>query len=321
MAMLVFPGQGSQKPGMGKFLFENFGLAKECFDEGSEALKLDLKQLCFNASESDLALTENTQPALLVTSTATQKVLRSEFGVQPSMSAGHSVGEYAALVAAGVLDFAAAIRAVRIRGQAMQSAVPTGKGGMAALMGLEPQQAEELCAFVEKRSGKSPLSPANFNCPGQIVVSGAAPAIEWLRTEFKVENLWGETGPTRVKVIPLQVSAPFHCAMMKPAEEKMREVLSAIPFKNADFGIIQNFQALVETQAEQLKENLIRQISAPVRWTQSMQEAQKLGFTQIIECGGGKVLAGLLKKISPDFQVYSTNSLDDLKLIESLAIV
>ncbi len=316
MAMLIFPGQGSQQPGMGRFLFDNFRSAKDVYDEGSEALSLDLKKLCFEASESDLALTENTQPALLVTSTATQRVLCKEFGVRPGLAAGHSIGEYAALVAAEVIALGPALKAVRTRGQAMQSAVPVGRGSMAAILGLEPKQVEELCAHVVRVSGRSPLSPANFNSPGQIVVSGSAAAIEWLKTEFKPESLWGETGPKRVKIIPLQVSAPFHCAMMAPAEAKMREVLSEMTFKDARFGIIQNFHAKIETQSAVLRENLIRQVTAAVQWTQSMEEAQRQSAMVAIECGAGKVLSGLLKKISADFQVYSTNSLDDLKLIE-----
>jgi [acyl-carrier-protein] S-malonyltransferase len=316
MAMFVFPGQGSQQPGMGSFLFDNFQSARRVYEEGSEALGLDLKKLCFTGSEADLALTANTQPALLATSTATQTVLTQELGITVSAGAGHSIGEYAALVAAGVLPFREAIKAVRIRGESMQSAVPVGKGGMAAVLGLEPLQVEELCNHVVKFSGLGPLSPANFNSPGQIVISGSAAALEWLKTSFKAEELWGANAPKRLKLIPLQVSAPFHCAMMAPAEAKMREVLTAIPFQNAPYPIFQNYTAAQETQGPALRENLIKQVSAPVRWMQSMQEARRQGFTQVIECGTGKVLQGLLKKIDPEFQVLTTNSLDELKQIE-----
>jgi [acyl-carrier-protein] S-malonyltransferase len=315
--MLLFPGQGSQQPGMGKFLHDNFKLAQETFEEASDTLQIDFKKLCFEGSEQDLALTENTQPCLLLVSTATQRVLTSQFGVKPNQAAGHSIGEYAALVAAGVLSFAPALRAVRIRGQAMQSAVPVGQGGMVAVMGLENAQVEKLCEYVVQESQHSPLSPANFNCPGQVVISGSARCIEWLKTQFKVENLFPEA--RRVKLIPLQVSAPFHCAMMKPAEEKMREVLTSIEFKNADFPIVQNFSAKAHTAGTELRENLIRQVSAPVRWTQSMEfvKTKSSGVTLAFECGTGKVLAGLLKKIDSEaFRVFNTTNLEELENIE-----
>lgn len=325
--MLLFPGQGSQQPGMGKFLYENFKVAQETFEEASDALNINFKKLCFDGSEQDLALTENTQPCLLLVSTATQKVLTSQFAVKADRAAGHSIGEYAALVSAGVLPFSSAMRAVRLRGQAMQSAVPVGEGGMAAVMGLENDQVEKMCQYAVEQSKFSPLSPANFNCPGQVVISGSAKTIEWLRTQFKVENLFPEA--RRMKLIPLQVSAPFHCAMMKPAEDKMREVLTEIAFKDAVFPIIQNFTALAHTAATELRENLIRQVSAPVRWAQSMEfvretdkrnwplGAEGKSITVGFECGTGKVLSGLLKKIdSEGFKVFNTSSLEDLENIE-----
>ena len=316
MSTLLFPGQGSQQPGMGRFLFENFKIAQETFEEGSEALKQDMKKLCFEGSEADLALTENTQPALLLVSTATQRVLRKDFSLKVQSAAGHSIGEYAALVAADVINFSEAMRAVRTRGQAMQSAVPVGQGGMVALLGLEPDQAQILCEYTVKNSGFGPLSPANFNCPGQIVISGSQKAINWLKDNFKPELIFAEA-PRRAKMIPLQVSAPFHCEMMKPAEDKMREVLTAMDFKTAAFPIVQNFHAKIETQGSVLRENLIRQVSAPVRWTQSMEALKALGHKDMIECGAGKVLQGLLKKIDPEFfQVQTTTSLEDIKNIE-----
>lgn len=316
MFTFVFPGQGSQQPGMGRFLFENFKIAQETFEEGSEALKLDMKKLCFEGSETDLALTENTQPALLLVSTATQIVLTNEFGIKAVAAAGHSIGEYAALVAAGVTRFDESMRAVKTRGQAMQSAVPVGKGGMVAVLGLEPDQVETLCSYVVKNSGAGPLSAANFNSPGQIVISGSQNAINWLKDNFKPEVIFAEA-PKRAKLIPLSVSAPFHCEMMKPAEDKMREVLTAMEFKTAAFPIIQNFHAKAEVEGPVLRENLIRQVSAPVRWTQSMEVLKGLGHAQIIECGAGKVLQGLLKKIDADFfKVMTTTSMEDVKIIE-----
>ncbi len=316
MFTLIFPGQGSQHPGMGQFLFENFKVAQETFEEGSEALKQDMKKLCFHGSEADLALTENTQPALLLVSTATQRVLRQHLGVKVQSAAGHSIGEYAALVAAEVIAFDQSLRAVRTRGQAMQSAVPVGQGGMVALLGLEPDQAQRLCEYAVKNSGYGPLSPANFNSPGQIVISGSQKTINWLKDNFKPEMVFSES-PKRFKMIPLQVSAPFHCEMMKPAEEKMRQVLTEMTFKSAAFPIVQNFHAQSETEGSTLRENLIRQVSAPVRWSQSMERFKALGTPQMIECGAGKVLQGLLKKIDPEFfKVVTTTNLEDIKNIE-----
>src|SRR4051812_27635287 len=185
MLAILFPGQGSQAPGMGRFLFDNFKIAKETFEEGSEALGLDLKKLCFEGDEKTLALTENTQPALLCVSTATWRLLKSELNLKPAAAAGHSIGEYAALVAAESINYAEAIKAVRLRGQAMQSAVPIGRGGMTAVLGLDDEQVRFLCEWTVKESGFSPLSPANFNSPGQVVISGSQKALNWLKDNFK----------------------------------------------------------------------------------------------------------------------------------------
>lgn len=312
----IFPGQGSQQPGMGRFLFDNFGVAKETFEEASDAINLNLKKLCFDGSEADLALTENTQPALLTVSTATYRVLEKDFSMKTTSAAGHSIGEYAALVAAGVLPFQQAVRAVKTRGQAMQSAVPVGQGGMFAVLGLEPEQAQQLCAWAEKGSGLKPVEPANFNCPGQIVISGSQGALNWLKENFQAEKIWGENAPKRAKLIPLSVSAPFHCSLMKPAEDQMRQVLTDIPFSRARFPILQNFLADYVSDGALIRENLIRQVSAPVLWTQSFEKVASSGERKFVECGHGKVLAGLLKKINSEFLVYSTNSLEDLKMIE-----
>ncbi len=192
MFTLAFPGQGSQQPGMGRFLFDNFKIAQETFEEGSEALKQNMKKLCFEGSEADLALTENTQPALLFSFHRNSRVLRREFNVKVVAAAGHSIGEYAALVAADVVRFDESLRAVRTRGQAMQSAVPVGQGGMVAVLGLEPEQVDTLCNYVVKNSGMGPLSPANFNSPGQIVISGSQKAIAWLKDNFKPELIFTE---------------------------------------------------------------------------------------------------------------------------------
>lgn len=319
MFHFIFPGQGSQHPGMGKFLFENFVEAKECFEEASDAIQFDLKKLCFEGPESDLALTENTQPAILTTSTATQRVLRKHFGIKPLATSGHSIGEYASLVLADSIAFASAVKAVRLRGQAMQTAVPIGQGGMVAVMGLEPSQVDLLCQTVNEKLKNGAIQAANYNCPGQIVISGSLTSLNFLREQIKIEDLFPEA--RRVKLIPLQVSAPFHCSLMKPAEEKMREVLMGMEFSDANIPVIQNLTAQVHTKALELRENLIRQISGSVKWMQSMETARKNGWTRCVEAGAGKVLSGLLKKIDADaFQVNNTNSIEDLKALEKTVL-
>ncbi|PWU22623.1 MAG: [acyl-carrier-protein] S-malonyltransferase [Bdellovibrio sp.] len=313
---ILFPGQGSQQPGMGKFLIDEFAEARLVFEEASDFLGFDIKRLCFEGSVEELALTENTQPCLLTVSIATWQVIKKRFNPTVEACAGHSVGEYGALVAAGVIPFYQAVLAVRTRGQAMQSAVPVGEGGMTALLGLNEEQAQELCRHVVKKSGFAPLSPANFNCPGQIVLSGSQKALQWLVNGVKAEDLWPES-PPRMKLIPLSVSAPFHCELMKPAEDKMREVLNQIKFQATSFPVIQNLTAKAESQPENLRENLIQQVSRPVQWNRSMKTLQEMGLSKAIELGTGKVLQGLLKKIDSEFfHVFNTNSLDDLKTIE-----
>jgi len=315
MVLAVYPGQGSQQPGMGRFLWDNFKEARETYQEASDTLGFALEKMCFDGPESDLVLTENTQPALNATSVATERVLRSHFGVQISVAAGHSIGEYAAFVGAGVFSFPDSIRAVRIRGQAMQAAVPKGVGAMAAVMGLEPQQIENLCHFVSNSGKFGQVSPANYNAPGQIVISGHATAVTALG-QVDLAEVFGPDAPKRMKLIPLQVSAPFHCALMAPAEQKMREVLGGIKFADAQYPILQNFTAQAESQAASLRENLIRQVSGSVRWQQSLAFAAEQGWLLAVEMGHGKVLQGLLKKIDPRFEVLGTNSLDDLKALE-----
>lgn len=313
----LFPGQGSQSVGMGRFLYDNFKSAKESFEEASDALKQDFKKLCFEGPDSDLALTENTQPALLLVSKVTFDAVKEVAGINFSSAAGHSIGEYAALTTAGTLNFSDALRAVRQRGQAMQKAVPVGEGAMLAVIGLDDMDVVALCAWAEKETGLKPLEPANFNAPGQVVISGSAKIANWVRENAKPE-LFMPPGKTagRMKLIPLNVSAPFHCSMMKPAEEKMREVLSSTKFNRAAWPIVQNFTAEANQEADILREQIIRQVSGAVRWTQCMQNLKKLGASRFVEVGAGKVLSGLAKKIDPSLEVYNANSLDDLKALE-----
>ncbi|MCB0362162.1 MAG: ACP S-malonyltransferase, partial [Bdellovibrionales bacterium] len=312
----IYPGQGSQHSGMGKFLWENFRPAKEVFEEASEAIKLDLRRLCFEAPDSELALTHNTQPALLTVSVASFRVLESLVAYRPIAGAGHSIGEYAALVAAGSLDFSDAVKAVRQRGLFMQSAVPLGEGAMLALLGLGNEQVEELCLWVKKQSGYDNLDAANFNSPSQVVVSGSRQAIEWLQKNYS-EAAFSHEKPRRVKLIPLKVSAPFHCAMMKPAEIQMRKVLEEIEFLDSSYPIVQNFTAEPSQKAKMLCENLIYQISAPVRWVECVEKIGQMGGKRMIELGSGKVLAGLVKKIdSTNFEVFGMNDLEDIRHLE-----
>lgn len=311
----LFPGQGSQHVGMGRFLFDNFTLARERFEEAGDTLKQDFKNLCFEGPESDLALTENTQPALLLVSTVTFDVVRSTTGLKVSAGAGHSVGEYAAMVSAGVMGFSDALQAVRLRGQAMQRAVPVGQGGMCAVIGLSDEQAIRLCAWVAETSGLGPLEPANFNAPGQVVVSGSTKAIEWLQAHYTPE-IFAPAAP-KVRLIPLKVSAPFHCSLMTPAEAEMRMILTSMPFAAAHWPVVQNFSATESTEGTRLREEIIRQVSGAVRWTQCMQRLHALGVRHAVEFGSGKVLSGLAKKIdSGAVETLNINSLDDLQILE-----
>lgn len=315
--VLLFPGQGSQAPQMGSFLFENFPIFKQTISEASEAISFDLKNLIFEGSDADLALTINTQSALLAVQIATYRTIQAEKPLTFKAAAGHSVGEYAALVSAGVLPFSTAMKAVRLRGQSMQSAVPAGAGGMVAVLGLEHDQVAWLCNWAEVESGDSPITPANYNSPGQIVISGSMKCIDWLRANFNPELI--PRSPKRAKFIPLNVSAPFHCRLMKPAQDKMSEFLESVNFSKPQFPILQNYTAtLVETPAE-LKSNLIKQVSAPVLWTQSMMLMESKGWFNGVECGHGAVLKGLFKKMeNPNFKIFSTQSKDDLDLLKTL---
>lgn len=313
---IVFPGQGSQALGMGLWLYQNFDIAKKTFDEASTALNLDIKKLCFESSDAELALTQNTQPALLCVSTATQRVLLSQTGLKPHYTAGHSIGEYASLVLSEVFDFSLAMKAVRLRGESMQAAVPVGQGGMVAVLGLNEEQIQALCAWAESNSGHSPVQAANFNCPGQVVISGNLQALNYLRDNFKPEIVPGEC--KRVKFIPLNVSAPFHCSMMKPAERAMQDFFSPVTFKEAQVPVAQNLTAEIVIQPEILKKNLVAQVSGAVRWTQSIQKLQAEGVTHYIECGNGSVLKGLIKKIDESATVHSLQSLDDLNSLEAI---
>jgi [acyl-carrier-protein] S-malonyltransferase len=316
MFAAVYPGQGSQHSGMGKFLHDEFATARRTFEEASDALHFDMRKLCLEGAESDLALTENTQPALLTVSTATYRVLGELAPLRPVAAAGHSVGEYAAVVNAGAVPFGAALKAVRRRGELMQSAVPMGVGAMAAVIALSDEQVRNLCAWAAQSLPGKTLEPANFNAPGQVVISGHKAALDWLQKNYTPDAFAG--APARLKLIPLKVSAPFHCSLMKPAEEAMDDFLAGVEFADAGYPVVQNVTAKAEKRGADLKKNLVRQISSPVRWVECTQGVKTLGATRLIEIGCGKVLAGLTKKIDPDqLTVFNLNSLEELKAAET----
>jgi [acyl-carrier-protein] S-malonyltransferase len=319
MWSFVFPGQGSQALGMGQWLYNQFPTAKKVFQEASDAISLDMAKLCFESSDAELALTANTQPALLTVSTATQKVIQEKLNIPLKLTAGHSIGEYASLVLAGVMPFATAMKAVRLRGESMQAAVPVGLGGMVATLGLDEKQVEILCHWAEQASGEKPVQPANFNCPGQIVLSGNLKALNFMRENFKPETVDAEAfkEARRIKFIPLNVSAPFHCSMMKPAELAMAKFFENVTFQKAQIPVVQNLTAVAVTEPSVLKQNLVAQVSGSVRWTQSVQFLSGQGVTQYVECGQGTVLKGLIKKIDENAITHNVQSLDDLTSLEA----
>ncbi len=314
----IFPGQGSQFVGMGKALYEEFKSFRENFELASDATKVNFKKLIFEGPESDLVLTENTQPALLLVSYATYELLEELFDFRPDYTAGHSLGEYTALVAANSINFEEAIPAVKARGKFMQEAVPVGKGGMAAILGLEDPEVRRLCEWAETAFG-GPVEPANFNSPGQVVISGNKSTIDQIITNFDSEKVLGVK--KRAKVIALNVSAPFHCTMMRPAEEKMAAILRQMYFnEELSVGVVQNYSAEEAGKKDGddaiIRENLIRQISSPVLWTQSVKRLKQLGVRRVIECGPGKVLTGLVKKIDSEMVTFNIQNLEDIRNFE-----
>lgn len=306
MNAFIFPGQGAQHAGMGKELADNFPVAKHIFEEANDALGFDLATLCFNGPDEELKLTTVTQPAILTTSIAALKVLEQETGLKADYAAGHSLGEYSALVCAKAISFADAVRTVRQRGAFMQDAVPVGVGSMAAIIGLDAAILEAVCQ--EAAEGEV-VSPANYNSPGQIVIAGHNSAVE------RAMVLAKEKGAKRA--LPLPVSAPFHCSLLTPAGEKLNDVLSRIIFAPMSFPVISNVDAEPNDKSERLQQLLVSQVSAPVRWDASVSRMVRLGVDTFIEIGPGKVLSGLVKRIeksSISMNIEDVNSLN--KLIE-----
>ncbi|HTZ47121.1 MAG TPA: ACP S-malonyltransferase [Verrucomicrobiae bacterium] len=300
----IFPGQASQYPGMGKELAEKYPVARAVFEEADAALGISISKICFEGTEEELKLTANTQPAILTVSVAAYRVL-AERGITADYMAGHSLGEYSALVAAGSLNFADAVKVVRKRGTYMQEAVPAGQGSMAAIMGLSPTVVLEVC---KKAAQGEVCSPANLNSPEQTVISGSAAAVK------RAVEIASQTGAKRAVV--LAVSAPFHCALMMPAQEKLEKDLATTKFADLQIPLVTNVDADEIGKGEEARSSLIRQVTMPVRWEESMRVLLDDSVNTFVEVGPGKVLTGLMRQI--ERSVTTLNVEDEKSLMATL---
>ncbi|HXT85534.1 MAG TPA: ACP S-malonyltransferase [Verrucomicrobiae bacterium] len=297
----LFPGQASQYPGMGRELAEKFPSARKVFDAADAALGFSLSKICFEGTEEQLKLTENTQPAILTVSVAASRVLE-ENGVTPDLVAGHSLGEYSALVASGSLDFAAAVKLVRQRGKYMQEAVPSGEGAMAAILGLAPAEVSDIC---KKAANGEVLSAANLNSPEQTVISGTAAAVK------RAVEVASQSGAKRAVILP--VSAPFHCALMKPAEARLEKDLRATQFGPLRFPLVTNADAEIISTGDEARDALIRQVCLPVRWEESIHEMIGQDVRIFVEVGPGRVLSGLLRQIDRSVRGFNVEDVASLQ--------
>lgn len=300
----VFPGQGAQKVGMGKDFYDNYDVAKKMFKEADEALGYSIMKMCFEGPEEDLKLTANTQPAILTISCIANEILK-ENGIQPEITGGHSLGEYSALVAAGVLNFQDAVALVHKRGSYMQEAVPVGEGGMAAIIGVDRDKIVEVCQQV---SAESPVQAVNFNCPGQIVIAGATKGVELAVEELKA------AGAKKAVILP--VSAPFHSTLMKPAAEKLAVELDKVTISDAKIPVVANVSAEILTKAEDIEASLVAQAASPVLWEDCVARMKEFGADLLLEAGPGKTLCGFNRRI--DKTIKSLNVEDVVSLEKSL---
>jgi [acyl-carrier-protein] S-malonyltransferase len=298
----VFPGQGSQFAGMGRDVAERFPEARQLFEEIDSALNFPISRLCFEGPEDELKLTENTQPAILAVSSAIDAVLRTRGKARPDIVAGHSLGEYSAIVAAGGLTAAQAATIVRSRGQFMQEAVPVGQGAMAALIGPSLEEVQAIC---EAAAEGEVVSPANINAPGQIVIAGTRAAVERAMEVAKSRGVR--------KSVMLPVSAPFHCALMKPAEERLTPVLEAAAFRDLEFALVTNVDASPVGTDHAVRNALVRQVTSPVRWVDSVQKMIEMGVKRFVEVGPGSVLTGLIRRIDKSVETVTINDADSLE--------
>jgi [acyl-carrier-protein] S-malonyltransferase len=294
----LFPGQGSQQVGMGKALAEAFPVARAVFDEADAALGFPLSRLCFEGPEAQLTLTAHAQPAILTTSIAALRVLESETDLRAGVVAGHSLGEYSALVAAGSLRLADAVRIVNLRGKFMQEAVAPGVGAMAAILGLARADVEAVCAEATTGDGEI-VSAANFNGGGQVVIGGHKGAVERACAVAKARGA--------KRAMPLAVSAPFHCALMQPAADRLATALLGVSFAPLAVPVVTNVEATKNQDASRVQDLLTRQVTAPVRWEESIEAIAAMGVIEAIEIGAGRVLAGLVKRIAPTIQMYGAS--------------
>lgn len=295
----VFPGQGSQYIGMGRKLWDDFDEVKALYEEASEAVGYDIKDLSFNGPQEELNRTSKTQPCILTVSIAAYRILLSK-GIVPYVVAGHSLGEYSAIVAAGVLPFKEAVKLTEKRGKFMQEAVPEGEGLMAAIIGLDRNTVDDICLSVE--SGY--VSPANYNSPGQIVIAGEREAVEDAMKFAKVARA--------KRVIVLAVSAPSHCTLMVEASNRLAELLNTIEFQSPDVPVVNNADAMFLTNAEKIKLSLIKQLNSPLLWEDSIKNIVDAGINTFVEIGPGRALSGLIKRIEPSAKLFNVNDTESL---------
>lgn len=298
----LFPGQGSQYVGMGEGFYTSSAESRELFESASKVLGKDISALCFNGPEEELKLTENAQPAILTHSIIALKRLRGN-GIESVMFAGHSLGEYSALVAAGALEFLDAVRLVQLRGRFMQEAVPIGVGGMAAILGLPLEKIRELC--LQYSSNGDVVQPANMNSPEQTVIAGNLSAVEKVSNDAKVAGA--------KKVVPLPVSAPFHCSLMKSAEIKLQKELEKASFNDFAYPIITNVDAEIINKGTTARSALVRQVCSPVLWVDTMKQLVTHGIQAVVEIGPGKVLSGLLRRYNKDIECYQVEDEESLE--------